>query len=119
MRYTKDFQDRIGVSFQLHVMLYDGNQAVGIDGNIDLNSYGIGGLSGHFPMTIFLIAETERNRSDRKKVHFPEKFSERVRLFRLFVYLCLIVDDYAPLAFQHRANGNSDKKNRGSGTTSS
>jgi hypothetical protein len=53
MRYTKDFQDRIGVSFQLHVMLYDGNQAVGIDGNIDLNSYGIGGLSGHFPMTIF------------------------------------------------------------------
>ena len=40
-RHAEDLQHLISAPIQSHVMLNNGNEAVGTDGSIDLNSYGI------------------------------------------------------------------------------
>lgn len=47
-RHAKDLQHFVGTSFQLHVMLHDGNQAVGTDGSVNLYSDSVLGSAPEF-----------------------------------------------------------------------
>ena len=47
-RHAQNLQHFIGASFQLHVMLHDGNQAIGADGRVNLYPDGILGGAPEF-----------------------------------------------------------------------